>query len=72
MPFKFSNFYNYSVMHVLFCFLLKKPGVWFGEEAKKGQTPEPTENWFPVDWGQEDKEEEDQNKLFEVRVATPL
>ncbi|XP_078340527.1 uncharacterized protein LOC144627409 [Crassostrea virginica] len=43
----------------------EKPGVWFGEEAKKGQTCEPTENWFPVDWGQEDKEEEDRNKLFE-------
>ena len=57
-------------MHVFF--LLKKPSVWFGEKAKKGQTCEPTENWFPVDWGQEVKEEEADKKLFEVRITTPL
>ena len=59
-------------MHVLFCFLLKKPGDWFGEEAQKGQPCEPTVNWFPVDWGQENKEEEDEKELFEVRTTTPL
>ena len=54
-------------------FLLKKPSVWFGEKAKKGQTPVPTENWFPVDWEQqEDKEKEEEKELFEVRVTTPM
>lgn len=58
-------------MHVFF--LLKKHSVWFGKEAQKGQTPVPTENWFPVDWGQqEDKEKEEEKELFEVRVTTPM
>ena len=62
-----------SVMHVLFCFLFKKPGDWFGEEAKKDQPCEPTENWFRVDWGrQEVKEKEDEKELFEVRITKPL
>ena len=57
----------------MFCFLFKKPGDWFGEETQKGQTPEPPESWFPVDWGrQEDKEEEEEKRLFEVRITTPL
>ena len=55
-------------MHVFF--LLKKPGDWFGEEAQKGQPCEPTVNWFPVDWGQEVKEEDE--KEFEVRITTLL
>ena len=71
MPFQFWKFYNYSVTQVLFCFLFKKLGDWLGEVAQKGQTSEPTENWFPVDWGQEVKEE-DEKELFEVRITTPL
>ena len=53
-------------------FLFKKPNLWSGEEAQKGQVSEPPENWFPVDWGQGDKEEEKEKELFEVRITTQL